>query len=127
MIPTYHREKAERIEAALKKLTVADYEAVIEATMLAGTHWFNIALHELKLTAADADIMHAQYLAGDLRLMISLLAPAMLAAMDEIEMLRPRFVRGNVAGGDEAARRALTLLETIRQAANSAARSNNEL
>jgi hypothetical protein len=127
VITTHHREKAERIEAAIKKLTAADYEAVIEAAMLAGTHWFNIALHEMKLTAADADIMHAQYLAGDLRLMISLLAPAMLVALDEIEMLRPRFVRGNVAGGDEAARRALTLLETIRQAANSASRSSGKL
>ena len=119
MISGHHREKAAHIEAAMKKLTVADYEAVIEAAMLAGTHWFNSALDAMKLTAVDADVMHAQYLAGDLRLKISLVAPAMLNALDEIEMLRPRFVRGNVAGGEEAARRALALLETIRQTAAS--------
>ncbi len=115
MISQHHREKAALIEASLKKLTVADYEAVIEAAMLAGTHWFNSALHITKLTDVHSDVMHAQYLAGDLRLKISLVVPAMLDSLDEIEMMRPRFVRGNAAGGEAAASRALDLLETIRQ------------
>jgi hypothetical protein len=121
MSPEHHREKAARIEAAMKKLTTADYEAVIEATMLAGTHRFNSALHAMRLTEPEADIMHAQYLGGDLRLKIALFAPAMLEAIDEIEMLRPRFVRGDVAGGEQAAARALALLEIIRKAEAAAA------
>ncbi len=119
MNPDHHRKKAARIEAAMKKLTAADYEAVIEATMLAGTHRFNLALHAMRLTDYENDIMHAQYLSGDLRLKISLIAPAMLDAIDEIEMLRPRFVRGDVQGGEAAAARALALLEIIRKAETS--------
>jgi hypothetical protein len=103
------------IKTALQKLTVADYEAVIEAAMLAGTHWFNSALHVMNLTDVHSDVMHAQYLSGDLRLKISLAAPAMLSSLDEIEMMRPRYVRGNVTGGEEAAKRALVLLEVIRK------------
>ena len=35
-----HRAKALAIERSLARCTTADYETVIEAAMLAGTHWF---------------------------------------------------------------------------------------
>jgi hypothetical protein len=117
MTPEFHDAKAERIAGAMRKLTDADYEAVIEASMLAGTHWFNLALHRSGLTGPDADVMHAEYLDGRQRLMLSLHAPALLAALDEIESYRARFVRGDVAGGERVAARCRDLLRAIRDAA----------
>ncbi len=109
-----HEAKAERIMRSLAKCTTGDYEAVIEGAMLAGTHWFNIALHRYGVTGTDDDVMHAEYLTGALRLKLSLVMPGLTAALDEIENARPRFVRGDVHGGDEAASRCLELLFKLR-------------
>jgi hypothetical protein len=115
-----HEAKAERITRSLAKCTPEDYEAVIEGTMLAGTHWFNVALHRYGVTAADDDVMHAEYLIGAVRLKLSLIAPTLTAALDEIENARPRFVRGDVSGGGEVAIRCLQLLSTLRDFARNA-------
>ena len=51
---------------------------------------------------------------------IGALIPEMLAALDEMEVFRTRYVRGNVAGGWAAARRALELYDVVREAAMAA-------
>lgn len=122
-----HEEKAERIMRSLAKCTSGDYEAVIEGAMLAGTHWFNIALHRYGVTAADDDVMHAEYLTGALRLKLSLVIPGLTAALDEIENARPRFVRGDVQGGNEVATRCLQLLSNLRDFARTAVPFKDQL
>ena len=115
MTPELHQAKAERIESSMQKLRDSDYEATIEATMLAGSHWFNFACHRMKLTAVHADVMHAEYLNGVQRVELSLRAPALLRAMDEIEAYRAGFVRGDLDGGQQVAARCRLLLEVIRR------------
>jgi hypothetical protein len=117
MTPQQHQAKAERIERSLAKCSPAQSEIVIEAAMLAGTHWFNAALHRLGYFPPEKDVMHAQYLSGADRLKLSLLYPDMLGALDEIEAFRPGFVRGDLEGGVKAAERSLQLLAALRTAA----------
>jgi hypothetical protein len=112
-----HRAKAERITRSLAKCSPSDYEAVIEGVMLAGTHWFNLGLHAFGLIPPERDVMHAEFLTGAERLKIGLVAPRLVEALEEVEASRALFVRGNAAGGEAAARRALELLAGIRDAA----------
>jgi hypothetical protein len=121
MIPELHRMKAQRIETSMQKLSDADYEAIIEASMLAGSHWFNFACHRMELTGPGADVMHAEYLGGAQRIEMSLRAPELLHAMDEIEAYRAGFVRGDLPGGEQVAARCRKLLEDIRPVALAAA------
>jgi hypothetical protein len=120
MTPGLHKAKAERIESSMQRLDDSDYEAIIEATMLAGSHWFNFACHRMKLTAAHADVMHAGYLNGVQRVELSLRATELLRAMDEIEAYRAGFVRGDLNGGQQVAARCRRLLEVIRRDAMAA-------
>lgn len=120
MLPKLHRDKAERIEHSLNKCSMTNYEALIEGAMLAGTHWFNYAVHIYGIAEPSEDTMHAEYLTGARRLKVSLIAPQMLAALDEIESMRPHFVRGDVAGCEKVGHRALELLNIISTAALSA-------
>jgi hypothetical protein len=115
--------KAERIETSMQRLTDADYEAIIEASMLAGSHWLNFACHRMELTGPGADIMHAEYLSGAQRVEMSLRAPELLHAMDEIEAYRAGFVRGDLPGGEQVAVRCRKLLENVRRVALAAASS----
>ncbi|HZR79403.1 MAG TPA: hypothetical protein VFA58_09340 [Chthoniobacterales bacterium] len=101
----------------MKKLRDNDYEGVIEASMLAGTHWLNFARHQLKFAGAEHDVMHAEYLDGVQRVKIQLLAPHLLAALDEIEGHRAGYVRGDLNGGERIAARCRHLLEQIRDIA----------
>lgn len=117
MTPDQHRTKAERITRSLAKCTPADYEAVIEGAMLAGTHWLNLGLHEFGLWPCDRDVMHAEFLTKVERLKVSVVAGPMVEAMEEIEAARALYVRGDAPGGKDAARRALSLLELIREGA----------
>jgi hypothetical protein len=117
MTPELHRAKGERIERSLKKCAPDQFELLIEGAMLAGTHWFNVALHHMGFYPPENDMMHAQYLSGADRLKLSLLEADMLNALDEIESFRPVFVRGDLAGGIEAGRRSLELLSVIRTVA----------
>ncbi len=120
MTPGRHAARAARIERSLRKCSNRDYEAVIEAAMLAGTHWFNVALHRMGLTPDSEDVMHAEYMTQALRLKLSLSARSILDALDAIEAFRPGYVRGDVSGGIAAAARCRRLLATIRVAARGA-------
>jgi hypothetical protein len=117
MKPEFHRVKAERIARSMQKLNDVDYEIIIEGCMLAGTHWFNLARHQMEIAGPERDAMHAEFLDGAQRVAISLLAPALLSALDEIEGYRAGFVRGDLEGGDKIAARCLSLLDIIRNAA----------
>ncbi len=112
-----HRTKAERITRSMQKLNDSDYEAIIEATMLAGSHWLNFACHRMDLTGTGSDVMHAEFLNGVQRVEMSLRVPELLQAMDEIEAYRAGFVRGDLDGGPKVAKRCRDLLEVIRQVA----------
>jgi hypothetical protein len=121
MIPALHRMKAQRIETSMEKLSDADYEAVIEGSMLAGSHWLNFACHRMELTGHSADVMHAEFLTGAQRVELSLRAPDLLHAMDQIEAYRAGFVRGDLPAGEQVAARCRKLLEDIRRVALAAA------
>ncbi len=116
-----HRAKANSIERSLSRCTAHDYETIIEACMLAGTHWFNIALHEARLAPPDHDALHAEFLSGADRRKARILIRDALAALDEIEALRTPYVRGDLPGGEQAAERALECLAELRR--NAARRS----
>jgi len=113
MKPADHREKAERIERSLARLTDQDWEIRIEAAMLAGTHWANHVLHRRGLSAEGEDIVHTTMCAVNLLRKYELAEPELLAWLAEVEELRPLYVRGDVDGGPAAARRALELLALI--------------
>lgn len=108
-----HREKAERIERSLARLTDQDWEIRIEAAMLAGTHWANHALHRRGVSADGEDIVHTTMCAVNVLRKYELAEPELLAQLAEIEELRPLYVRGDVDGGPAAAARALVLLASI--------------
>jgi len=116
-----HRAKAESIERSLARCTPADYETVIEGCMLAGTHWFNIALHDAGLVPPEQDAMHAEFMTLGQRRKVAVLRPGLLEALDAIEALRAPHVRGDLDGGEDAARRALAALDELRRAAAGAA------
>jgi hypothetical protein len=111
-----HRAKAERIERTLARCTLDDYETVIEACMLAGTHWFNVLLHRTALLG-DSDIMHAEFLSAAARRKVRVTLAGPLEALDEIERLRTTHVRGDMANGRGAAALAIECLEVLRRAA----------
>jgi len=121
MNPELHRSKAERIARSLEKCTAADYEALIEGAMLAGTHWFNYALHAYGLRAPEQDVMHAEFLTKAERAKLVLVSQELVEALEEVEASRAMFVRGSAAGGEEMGRRALELLNRIRSIALAAA------
>jgi hypothetical protein len=115
-----HELKARRIERSLGRLTDADYEALIEGAMLAGTHWFNVLLHRKQLFPETRDAMHAEFLTVGERRRVAAVAPAALAALDAIEGLRTLQVRGDMPGGPQAAKTARECLACLREAATSA-------
>jgi hypothetical protein len=109
-----HQAMAQRIERSLAKCGPADYEMKIEAAMLAGTHWLNAALHRLGVTPAASDVFHTYLLTVNEFRRLSVADEWLIPALAEIEDIRPPFVRGNRAGGEQAAERALALLAQIR-------------
>lgn len=114
MTPQEHRAKAVRIERSLLKCGDSDFEIKIEGAMLAGTHWLNAVLHQTGVTEPDADVFHTYLLTVNEYRRLSVAEENILKALTEIEDLRPAFVRGNVAGADRAAGRAIELLSAIR-------------
>jgi hypothetical protein len=112
-----HQYKATCLERSLSKLQAADYEMVIEGCMLAGTHWFNMVLHERGVLPTEQDAMHAEFMSVADRRKVRLLAPAALDAIDTIEELRTSHVRGDMPQGEHAAERALECLRVLREAA----------
>ena len=117
MTPEHHRDKAQRIERSLAKLTDADWEIRIEAAMLAGTHWVNHVLHRVGASAASEDMVHASMCMVSVLRKYKLAEPELIAQLEEIEELRPLFVRGDMDGGEKAAHRALALLGAIAERA----------
>jgi len=113
MTPANHRDKAERIERSLAKLTDADWEIRIEAAMLAGTHWVNHVLHGVGASQVSEDVVHASMCIVSVLRKYKLAEPKLMAQLEEIEELRPLFVRGDMDGGPKAADRALALLASI--------------
>ncbi len=121
MRPDEHRAKAEKIERSLAKLGPDEYEMVIEAAMLAGTHWLNCALHAQGVTRPEGDVLHTYMLTVNELRRLRVADAALLDALSAIEDIRPAFVRGDVAGGPAAAEQALVLLAAIRAKARGAA------
>ena len=117
MKPEEHRALAQRIERSTQKCGPLDYETKIEAAMLAGTHWLNAALHRIGATAAGADVFHSYLLTINEYRRLCVADGELVAALAEIEDIRPPFVRGNWPGGEAAAERALALLACIRSRA----------
>ena len=117
MTPNHHRDKAQRIERSLAKLTEADWEIRIEAAMLAGTHWVNHVLHSVGASEASEDVVHASMCTVSVLRKYKLAEPELIEQLEEIEELRPLFVRGDMEGGAQAAGRALALLGAIGQRA----------
>ena len=120
MDTTGHKEYAERIMRTMDKLGEDDYEMVIEASMLATTHWINFALHKYGVTDASDDVMHTYFLTGNQWKKFGIVIEDMLKAIEEIENLRPMYVRGDVPGGGKAAGRARELLNLSRDRARMA-------
>lgn len=116
-----HMAIARRIEASMQKCEATDYEMTIEAAMLAGTHWLNVLLHKLGTTPPQQDVFHSYLLTVNEFRRLAVAAEKPLAALAAIEDNRAPFVRGNHAGGEAAAERALTLLSLIRASALGAA------
>lgn len=117
MSPEKHRQKAAGLEQSLSKLQASDYEMVIEGCMLAGTHWFNVVLHAQSILPPEQDAMHAEFMSMGDRRKVRLVSGAALDAMDTIEGLRTSHVRGDMPGGEHAAKRALACLRLLRQEA----------
>jgi len=111
--PGEHAGKAAALLRSLQKLRPSDYEMRIEAAMLAGTHLMNMALHQVGVTSYESDALHAEYLTGAQRVKADLLAPGLVDLLYEIEMLRPTYVRGDWPDGEQAADKAIALLETL--------------
>jgi hypothetical protein len=120
MSPEQHAAKAEKILKAMEKLTESDFEMVIEASMLAGTHLLNVALHRMRLSESNDDVMHAEYMSSAMRTKTTLVAGPLVDALQAIEEMRPCYVRGDLPNGETAARRCRDLLEYIRVKASSA-------
>ena len=116
-----HRAKAEAVERSLARIALGDYEMVIEACMLAGTHWLNLLLHAYDLSAPDHDAMHAEFMTLAERRKVMCRIPAALGALDAIEALRTTHVRGDLPGGEEAAAKALASLAVLREQASAIA------
>lgn len=117
MTPESHRSKAERIERSLARLTDSDWEIRIEAAMLAGTHWANFVLHKTGMSEIPEDMVHASMCMVSVLRKYKLAEPELIAQLEEIEELRPLFVRGDMDGGAQAAHRALELLSLMRKRA----------
>ena len=118
MTPENHRDKAQRIERSLAKLQDTDWEIKIEAAMLAGTHWVNYILHKTGLSTCSEDMIHASMTMVSVLRKYKLAEPELIAQLEEIEELRPLYVRGDVEGGDAAAAEAIRLLALIAERAH---------
>ncbi|WP_137918085.1 hypothetical protein [Hydrogenophaga sp. 2FB] len=112
-----HITTARRIENSLQKCGPEDYEIKIEAAMLAGTHWLNVALHRRDVNPVSKDVFHTYLLTINEFRRLSVADAELVNALADIENIRPPFVRGSWAGGEQAAERALALLRSIRNKA----------
>jgi hypothetical protein len=122
MQPHEHRAAAARIERSIAKCHPGDHEILIEAAMLAASHWLNARLHESGIRSESDDVMHTYLLTVNECRRLSVAEPEAVAALVAIEDMRPGFVRGDQPGGDDAAQAALRLLGRIRERTRPATR-----
>src|SRR6218665_3384732 len=122
MKPEDHEAAARRMERSMRKCGLDEHEILIEAAMLAGSHWLNDHLHPLGATQPAQDVVHTYLLLVNQLRRLSLGDAPGVAALGAIEDLRAAYVRGAHAGASEAAQRALSLLESIRASARAARR-----
>ena len=83
-----HRAKALRIERSLAKCSADDVEIRIEAAMLAGTHWLNLAFHAMGVTPDTQDVMHTYMLTVNEYRRLSVADARLIGMLAEIEDLR---------------------------------------
>lgn len=117
MTPEHHRNRAERIGRSLAKLRESDPEIRIEAAMLAGTHWVHYVLHKAGVSGVTEDMVHASMCTVSVLRKYRLAETELVAQLEEIEELRPLYVRGDMDEGARAANRALELLSSIEERA----------
>jgi hypothetical protein len=117
MQPQEHEAAAQRIENSLRKCRPDDHEITIEGAMLAGSHRLNAHLHRIGASQPGDDVLHTYLLVVNELRRLTVADPLAVPALSAIEDLRPAFVRGAQPGGQEAAQRALALLEVIRTSA----------
>jgi hypothetical protein len=85
--------------------------------MLAATHYTNLALHTLGLTLPERDVIHTEFLRViDYRRFL-IAAPVLVQALEDLESLRPPYVRGDEQGGPAAGETALKLLKIVQREA----------
>src|SRR6218665_1598491 len=110
MKPEDHEAAARRIERSMRKCGLDEHEILIEAAMLAGSHWLNAHLHRLGATPPAQDVVHTYLLVVNEWRRRSVADARAVAALGAIEDLRPAYGRGAHAGASEAGQRALSPL-----------------
>lgn len=90
-----------------------DYELVVEAYMLAGTHLLNAILHRLSVTSEDFDLLHSNKPA--LKTPIEARLRPLFDAMRVIEDLRPGYLRGMKPWSVEDGKRCAEHYATVKQ------------
>jgi hypothetical protein len=118
MLSQAHKAKAGRLERSLQRLSPADYEIRIDGAMLAATHYMNLALHTLGLTPPERDVIHTEFLRVIEYRRFVIAAPVLVQALEDLELLRPPYVRGDEPGGPAAGEAALELLKIVRREAD---------
>src|SRR6218665_605753 len=94
MKPEDHQAAAQRIERSMRKCGLDEHEILIEAAMLAGSHWLNAHLHRLGATQPAQDVVHTYLLVVNELRRLSVADAQAVAALGAIEDLRPAYVRG---------------------------------
>lgn len=118
MMPFEHIQKAERLEASLRKFDpLDDYEMVIDLCMNAATHYMNAAFHAEGVTHEMQDQGHTNR--PPLKLLSTSPGGELQKAMKPlklIEEMRPRYVRGTEPCESEVMDRCLAWFEEAKRA-----------
>src|SRR6218665_72861 len=99
MKPEDHQAAAQRIERSMRKCGLDEHEILIEAAMLAGSHWLNAHLHRLGATQPAQDVVHTYLLVVNELRRLSVADAQAVAALGALEDLRPAYGRGARGGG----------------------------
>ena len=97
-----------------QKSTDVQVENVEKLVAASGSVTLDLAVSHLNgASLATEDMAHASMCTVSVLRKYRLAEPELIAQLDEIEELRPLFVRGDMHGGEAAAARALELLGAI--------------
>lgn len=89
-----HWAKAARLETSRNRLNVRDdYELIIWTSIHAGAHLLNASLHKLGFNKPNHDYIHSHKVESDRQIPGNV--AELLSTLKSIEVLGPRFVRGN--------------------------------